>query len=216
MSASVPPPPPAKPISSGPPIPAGSYPATLTFDAPEKIARWRIIGNIILAIPHFIILYVLTLVTEVLAFVAWIVGVVTGRIPEGIQGLIVLTLRYQTRVGLYAMFLKEEYPPFSFALDFTDPGDDPRVRVDFAPRIENRSRLTIFFRGLLAIPHFIVLFFVAIAMYVVIIIAWFAVLFTGKWPVGLRNFAVGFQRWSLRLSAYLFLLNDDYPPFSLD
>lgn len=218
MSESTPPPPPGLPTYGAPtahPVAAGGYPARLTFDPPATIARWRVIGNIILAIPHFIILSVLTLVAEVLAFVAWIVGVITGSVPEGIQSVIVLTLRYQTRVGLYALFLKEEYPPFAFSTEFTDPGDDPRVRVDFSPRIENRSRLTIFFRGLLAIPHFFVLFFLSIALYFVMIIAWFAVLITGKWPTGLRDFTVGVQRWSLRLSAYAFLLNDDYPPFSL-
>lgn len=220
MSDATPPPPPTGlPPYGGPPAHAAAdsdYPATLTFDAPEKIARWRVIGNIILAIPHFIILYVLTLVAEVLAFVAWIVGVITGTVPEGIQSVIVMTLRYQTRVSLYALFLKEEYPPFAFSTEFADPGDDPRVRVDFSPRIENRSRLTIFFRGLLIIPHFIALFFVYIAFYFVIVIAWFAVLITGKWPTGLRNFVVGFQRWGLRLTSYMFLLNDDYPPFSLN
>ena len=221
-----PPPPPGPP--SGPPTglppygapPAyaapGGYPAALTFDAPEKVARWRVIGNIILAIPHFIILYVLTIVAEVLAIVAWFAGVFTGKVPEGIQTVIVMTLRYQTRVGLYALFLKEEYPPFTFSTEFADPGDDPRVRVDFTPQIENRNRLTIFFRFFMVIPHFFVLFFLFIAFYFVMIIAWFAVLITGKWPTGLRNFAVGLQRWGLRLNAYMFLLNDDYPPFSLN
>lgn len=221
MSESTPPTPPPSglPPYGGPPaspVSNGGYPATLTFDAPEKIARWRVIGNIILAIPHFIILYVLTLAAEVLAFVAWIVGVITGKIPEGIQSVIVLTLRYQTRVSIYALFLKEEYPPFAFSTEFTDPGDDPRVRVDFAPKIENRSRLTIFFRGLLVIPHFVVLFFLFIAFYFVMVIAWFAVLIMGRWPTGLQNFAIGLQRWGLRLNAYMFLLNDDYPPFSFN
>jgi hypothetical protein len=213
-----PPPPSGLPPYGGPATSAvspGGYPTTLTFDAPEKIARWRVIGNVILAIPHFLILYVLAIAAEVLAVVAWFVGVITGKVPEGIQSVIVLTLRYQTRVGLYALFLKEEYPPFSFSTDFADPGDDARVRVDFDPKIEDRSRLTIFFRGLLIIPHMIVLFFVAIAFYFVMVIAWFAVLITGRWPAGLRNFAVGMQRWGLRLNAYFFLLNDDYPPFSL-
>lgn len=218
MSEFTPPPPPAGlPPYGGPPAhPAmsGGYPATLTFDAPEKIARWRVIGNIILAIPHFIILYVLTIVAEVLVFVAWIVGVITGKIPEGIQSVIVMTLRYQARVGMYALFLKEEYPPFSFSTEFADPGDDPRVRVDFDPKIENRSRLTIFFRGLLVIPQIIVLYVLIIALYFVMIVAWFAVLILGRWPAGLQNFVVGFQRWSLRVSSYMFLLNDDYPPFS--
>jgi len=55
-----------------------------------------------------------------------------------------------------------------------------------------------------------------IAVWAVYVIAFFAVLFTGRWPQGLRNFAVGFMRWVLRVEAYLLLLTDDYPPFALD
>jgi hypothetical protein len=193
--------------------PMAGYPATFTFDPPERIARWRVIGNMILAIPHFIVLYVLAIVAEVLAFVAWIIGVITGKVPEGILGIIAMYVRYSARAGVFASFLTEEYPPFSFATTFADPGDYPRVRVDFVPETEGRSRLTIFFRLLLAIPHLVVLYFVYLVSFFVYIIAWFAVLFTGKWPVGLRNFVVGLTRWSTRLNAYMFLLTDKYPPF---
>ena len=212
MSAVTPPPPPPQPPTS--PVAAGGYPVTFTFDPPEKIARWRIIGNIILAIPQFIVLYALSIVAEVLAIVAWFAGVITGKIPEGILGVIAMTLRYNARVTLYALFLKEEYPPFSFATSFADPGDDPRVKVDFTPNLDKRNRLTIFFRLLLAIPQFIVLVILAIVMEIVVVIAWFAVLFIGHWPTGLQNFVIGFERWSIRLSSYTYLLTDEYPPFS--
>jgi hypothetical protein len=210
MSAAPPPPPP--PAS---PTAAGGYPATLTFDPPEKIARWRIIGNIILAIPQFIVVYVLGIVAEILALVAWIVGLITGKIPEGLLGFIAMYIRYSARVSIFMTFLKEEYPPFSFETSFTDPGDDPRIKIDFTPNLGKRNRLTIFFRLLLAIPQFIVLVILAIGWEIVVIIAWFAVLFIGHWPEGLRNYAIGYQRWSLRLSSYVFLLTDEYPPFSM-
>jgi hypothetical protein len=204
-------------MSAAAPTPtAGAYPATFTFDPPESIARWRVIGNIILAIPHFIVAYVLNIVAEVLAFVAWILGVFTGKVPEGILTLIAMYIRYSTRVSVYASFLKEEYPPFTFATTFEDPGDDPRVRVDFAAETEGRNRLTIFFRLLLAIPHIIVIVLIGFVAFFVYLIAWFAVLFTGKWPVGLRNFVVGLTRWNMRLNAYMYLLTDTYPPFSFE
>lgn len=193
-----------------------SYPATFTFDPPESIARWRVIGNVILAIPHLIIAYVLNIVAEVLAFVAWILGVFTGKVPEGILGVIAMTLRYSTRASVYASFLKEEYPPFTFATTLADPGDDPRVRVDYGSETEGRNRLTIFFRILLAIPHIIVISLIGIVAFFVYVIAWFAVLFTGKWPVGLRNFVIGLTRWTTRLNAYMYLLTDEYPPFSFE
>ena len=72
-----------------------------------------------------------------------------------------------------------------------------------------------FFRLFLAIPHFIVLFFVMLAWAITTIVAWFAILFTGTYPLGLYEFGVGALRWLLRVQAYLLLLVDDYPPFSL-
>jgi hypothetical protein len=228
MSASVPPPPLSGPPPSGPPpsgwgkgpvaspIPPGSYPVAVAFSSPGRIARWRPLVHWLLVIPHFIVLYFLSIVTSVLVLVAWIVGVITGRIPEGIQGLIIATLRYSVRVQTYMFFLREEYPPFDFDLEFTDPGTDPRTRLDVVPAIEGRSRLTIFFRGLLVIPHLIVLFFLAIAFYVVYIIGWFAVIILGRWPAGLESFMIGFIRWTARFNAYYYLLTDEYPPFGFE
>jgi hypothetical protein len=80
--------------------------------------------------------------------------------------------------------------------------------------IERRSRLTTFFRYFLAIPHFIFAAAYGIALYIVLIIAWFALLFTGRWPVGLYAFAGGFLRYVTRLGAYIYLGVDRYPPFS--
>ena len=80
--------------------------------------------------------------------------------------------------------------------------------------VRRRSRLTTFFRYILAIPQFVFAWFYAIAFYVVLVIAWFALLFTGRWPRGLYGFAGGFLRYITRFSAYFFLGVDNYPPFS--
>jgi hypothetical protein len=72
-------------------------------------------------------------------------------------------------------------------------------------------------KWLLAIPHYIILFFLSIAAIVCVVIAWFAILFTGRYPRGLFDFVVGVYRWSLRVVAYAFLLTTDrYPPFALN
>jgi hypothetical protein len=76
-----------------------------------------------------------------------------------------------------------------------------------------RSRLTVFFRIFLLIPHAIVLFFYAIAAYIVVIIAWFAALFTGRVPEGMHNFIAGFIRYYARVGAYGAILADPFPPF---
>ena len=90
------------------------------------------------------------------------------------------------------------------------------TRVDVVPQLENRNRLTVAFRLILAIPQIIVLVVLGVAAAVVVLIGLFAVLFTGRWPKGLRDFILGVMRWSLRVEAYLALLTDEYPPFSLD
>ena len=84
----------------------------------------------LLAIPHYIILYVIGIVAAVLAFIAWFAGVFTGKIPDGLQKPIAMYLRYNARVTTYMLFQREEYPPFAFDGSFADPGDDPRIRVD--------------------------------------------------------------------------------------
>jgi hypothetical protein len=192
-----------------------SYPATLTYDPPEKIANWRPLVHWLLAIPHYIVLYVLRIVAEVLAIVSWFIILFTGRLPEGIANFQAMYLRYQARTFTYAGFLEEEYPPFAFAVLSPDPGDYPRIRIDVQSELEDRNRLTVGFRLILAIPQLIVLFVLGIALFVVFVIAFFAVLFTGRWPVGLQQFAINVFQYQLRVEAYLFLVVDEYPPFAL-
>jgi Domain of unknown function (DUF4389) len=85
-----------------------------------------------------------------------------------------------------------------------------------ADYVEKRSRLTTFFRWLLVIPHAIVLVFYAIAAGVVVIVAWFALVFTGRWPRGMYDFVAGFFRYGTAVNGYFYLLTDKYPPFGPD
>ena len=82
--------------------------------------------------------------------------------------------------------------------------------------VEKRSRLTTFFRYLLVIPLFIMGFFIAIAAYLCVLVAWFAILFTGRYPEGLYNFVSRSVRFGGRVQSYLMLAVDPYPPFDLD
>jgi hypothetical protein len=196
---------------------AVSYPLTFALDPPpDTVARWRPLVSWLLVIPHLLVLYVVQIVASVCAFVAWFVILFTGKMPEGLAGLITMSIRYQMRAMTYWYFLREEYPPFSFDTTAADPGDDPRVRVDLVPELSDRNRLTVFFRGLLVIPSAIVLGLIGIGAAVVLVIAAFAVLFTSRWPEGMRHFMLGYFRWTARLSGYALLLTDEYPPFSLD
>jgi len=195
---------------------SSSYPASFTFDPPERIANWRPLVNWILAIPHFVILYGLRVLAQVVSVISWFVILFTGAMPESFANLQVMFLRYETRIYIYASFMREEYPPFAFTTTPVDEGDDPRVRVDFHPELTDRNRLTVGFRLILAIPQFVVLALLGIVAWVVLVVAFFVVLFTGRWSEAARNLVINIMRWFLRVEAYILLLADEYPPFALE
>lgn len=90
----------------------------------------------------------------------------------------------------------------------------PNTTTYAAANVEKRSRLTTFFRGLLVIPHLIVLALWGFVAFFAVIIAWFALLFTAQYPRGLYNFLAGFSRYTARVYGYYYLLSDPYPPFN--
>jgi hypothetical protein len=117
--------------------------------------------------------------------------------------------RFSTRVAAYAALLRDEYPS-------TDDEQAVHPELPYPDAPGELDRWLPLVKWLLAIPHCIVLCFLGIAACCCIIIAWFAILFTGRYPRSLFDFVVGVFRWSLRVSAYAFLLTTDrYPPFSL-
>jgi Domain of unknown function (DUF4389) len=193
----------------------GSYPARLGIESPLEIRNWRPLVNWFLAIPHYLILYALRILRQVLTIVAFFTVLFTKRIPESIFNMIVMTRRYGWRVTTYVAFMRESYPPFSFTATAEDDGIDPAwLSVEY-PRELNRWLVLVKW-WLLAIPHYIVLVFLFVAAVFVWLISFFAVLFTGRYPAGLRSFLIGVSRWSWRVSAYSGLLRDEYPPFSLE
>ena len=183
------------------------YPATYDVAYPEKLSRLLIFVKWLLVIPHVVVLYLLLLALYVVNVIAWFSILFTKRYPEGLFKFSVGVLRWNLNVNAYSGLMRDEYPPFSMdagqyavAFDVAYPGE--------------LSRWLIFVKWLLAIPHFIVLLFLGLAALVVEIIAWFAILFTGQYPRGLFDFAVGVNRWSARVNAYVLLFTDVYPPFS--
>jgi len=119
-------------------------------------------------------------------------------------------IKFFTRVWAYIALLRDEYPS-------TDEEQSVHIDVPYPDVKKDLVHWYPLVKWFLAIPHYIVLFFLSIAAVVCVIIAWFAILFTGRYPRGLFDFIVGFYRWTLRVSAYAFLLTTDiYPPFSLD
>jgi hypothetical protein len=193
---------------------ASAYPVQVELESPLEVARWRPLVHWLLAIPQLVVVYIVNSVLGLLAFIAWFAILFTGNIPKGLFDFMAMALRYQWRVMSYLYFMRESYPPFEFDALNLDPGTDPaRLSVEYPERL---SRGLIFIKWLLILPHFIALLFVGIAAFFVGIAAFFAVLFTGRWPQGMRTFLVGVVRWSTRVSAYFYLMTDVYPPFSLE
>jgi hypothetical protein len=146
-------------------------------------------------------------VAIVLAIVSWFTIVFASTHIVGIRQFTRFYMRWRVRALAYLMLLEDVYPPF---------GDAPyRASIEIADPTTARDRLTVGFRILLAIPHFVVLFFVLFAWWVTTIVAWFAILFTATYPAGLYDFGVGALQWLLRVEAYMLLMVDDYPPFQL-
>ena len=198
------------------------YPVTFEVErqATER-NRKTVAFRFILAIPHVLLVGgpgfglgagsertgVLGMVAAVASVINWFIIVFKGRANGDLLSLQQYYLRWRARALAYEALLRDEYPPF---------GDsDYAVSADFPAVIEGRNRWTVGFRFLLVIPQAIVLFFVLIAWLVTVIIGWFAVLFTGRYPDGLWQFGEGVMRWILRVEAYVLLLRDEYPPFSL-
>jgi hypothetical protein len=190
------------------------YPASFTLDPPEKVANWRPLVNWILAIPHYVVLYALRILSQVVGVISWFAILFTGKLPDSFANIQAMYMRYEQRVYSFSVFMREEYPPFAFNMSPTDDGADPRTTVNVQPQLEDRNRVTVAFRLILAIPQLIVLTFLGIGAAVVIVIAFFAVLFTGSWPEGMRTYVINVVRWYVRVEAYTLLLNDEYPPFA--
>jgi roadblock/LC7 domain-containing protein len=192
---------------------AVQYPVRLELNRDFEVERWRPLVNWLLAIPQLIVVYVLGIVFEVLALIAFFTVLFTKKIPTGIFGVMAMYQRYSWRVNSFALFMRNEYPPFTFETTASDPGTDPAVFSIEEPAELNRWLPLV--KWLLAIPHYIVLIFLFIAVAVVKLITFFAVIFTGRYPEGMRDFVVGVFRWSVRVQSYVFFMTDVYPPFSL-
>jgi hypothetical protein len=119
-------------------------------------------------------------------------------------------LRFQNRVGAYLALLDDRYPS-------TDERQSVQLDLPYPDAERDLNRWLPLVKWLLAIPHYIVLLFLWLAGLVCVIFAWFAILFTGRYPRGLFEFVVGVIRWGNRVLGYAFILvTDEYPPFRLE
>jgi hypothetical protein len=151
---------------------------------------------------------VLGAVAGVSAIIAWFWILFTGEYPPGLRNLAMLYLRWRVRATAYLMLLTDKYPPFG-------DGDYPAQLWMNLPR-GRRNRVSVAFRVFLVIPQIIAVCLLSFFWLLSTVIAWFSILFSGNFPMQLYGFGKGVLRWTTRVEAYLLLLHDEYPPFSLD
>jgi hypothetical protein len=185
------------------PAAAAAFPVRLEADYPERLSRLSTLFRFILAIPVLVVLYLLG---QGLIWVYWIGILVRGRPVRWLFDANVAILRFTLRAYAYFLLLTDRYPPF-------DGEWQVRYEVDYPERL-SRWRLVIW-KTATVIPHLIVLGFVFLGVMVVVFLAWFAVLFTGRYPQGMHSFVSGWLRWAARAWAYWASLTDEFPSFSL-
>ena len=205
------------------------YPARLQVDDVEQHNRVTTFFRVFLVIPIAIVYGVLTAGATKTVYTesGQTVSTTSGGIAAGLFLATLLMIlfrqryprwwfdfareltRFGARIGAYVVLLTDQYPS-------TVEEQSVHLEIDYPDAERDLNRWLPLVKWLLAIPHYIVLFFLSIGAFFAVIAAWFAILFTGRYPRALFDYVVGVGRWGLRVQAYAFLLvTDKYPPFSL-
>src|SRR6185295_2520138 len=197
-----------------------AYPLTFSVDYPDRpLNRMTNAFRVVMLIPIAIVLAALTAfgasagdsaglvaVGGLLFLPPLLMLVFRGKYPRWWYDFNVELLRFHNRVGVYVALMDDRYPS-------TDEEQSVRLDVPY-PDVARLNRGLPLVKWLLAIPHYIVLAFLTLGALVAIVIAWFAVLFTGRFPRAIFTYLVGVGRWSNRVTAYAFIVvTDEYPPF---
>lgn len=194
-----------------------SSPVQFTVEYPEKLSRPHLLAKVFLGwiyvgIPHGICLLIYGLLASIVQFIAFFAILFTGRFPRVMFNFVTGYLRWWLQVTAYLYFLRDEYPPFrgrpdKYPLQFT---------VDYPEKLSRLRLLAKVFLGWLyvGIPHGICLLIYEVVVGIVQFIVFFIILFTCKFPRGMFDFMLGYHRWSMRVTAYIYFLRDEYPPFN--
>jgi hypothetical protein len=188
------------------------YPIGYQADAAlEGRNRLTTFFRYIVAIPWLIVASIYGFVAQIVAVIAWFAIVFTGRYPDGLYNFNAGYLRMISRVNGFEYLLTDGWPPFG-----GDEAPDYPIRVPVAPPLDRYSRLRTGFRLIVGIPVYLLAIVQAIILSVCALIAWFAILFTGKLPEGLFNPIRSAAAYLTRAAGYFLLLTEDWPPFSYE
>jgi hypothetical protein len=211
-------------VPSTPSIPT-AYPARLEVDYAPQYDRVKTLFRIFLIIPIAIVYGVLTAgatrsggqnvsetsggIASGLFFATLLLILFRRRYPRWWFDFARELTRFGARICAYAALVTDDYPS-------TVEEQRVHLEIDYPDAERDLNRWLPLVKWFLAIPHYVVLFFLSVGAFFAVVFAWFAILFTGRYPRGLFDYVVGVGRWGLRVEAYAFLLvTDQYPPFSL-
>jgi hypothetical protein len=203
------------------PLPSSTHPLRMEGELDPHLSRWKWLVKWLLAIPHFVLLAFLWVAFVVLTLVAFVAILCTGRYPRKVFDFNVGVLRWTWRVTYYATGVlgTDRYPPFTLRA-----ADYPATLDVVYPERLSRG-LVLVKSWLLAIPHLLIAWALTGGwssgldsglIEIAVIIAAIALLFTGRYPVGLYNLIMGATRWVYRVVVYVALMTDEYPPMRLD
>lgn len=184
-----------------------NYPVSLKVDYSEKSNRLTSFFRAFMVIPIGIILVLLN--NGILFIPTLLMILFCKKYPKWWFDWNVSITKFSYRIFSYLILLRDEYPS-------TDKDQGVHIIINY-PDVKNELKSGMpLVKWFLSIPHFFIIVFLYFALFICTIIAWFAILFTGTYPKGMFDFVVGVMRWTLRVSAYSFILTTDkYPPFSL-
>lgn len=208
--------------------PDAPYPVRFDVDYPEQLDRLSTFFRLLFLIPIAIVYLLIAgggsgadttsddgavrtaglTTTAGIAFATALMILFRQKYPRWWFDFSLELARFGARLSAYGALLRDEYPS-------TDEAQAVHLEIDY-PEATQLNRVLPFVKWLLALPHYIVLAVLLLGAFFAIVIAWFAIVVTGRYPRGLFDYVVGVQRWCERVAGYMFLLvTDRYPPFSL-
>ena len=182
------------------------HPIGLIVEDDLKRTRLTVFFRLLLAIPQLIWIALWGILVYIAVLVAWFAALFTGRVPDGLHEFIARYLRALTHVSSYLFLLADPWPPFG-GVEGSYPVD---VRV--APAAP-QSRLTVFFRLILAIPALLLVYVFRLVNQIIAFIGWFYCLATGHMHQGMRDISAWLLRYEVQTYGYIFLLTGEYPSF---
>jgi hypothetical protein len=195
----------APPISStGPMLSSEPSPVLVGYPGPATQRRWTIAIRIILAMPHFFVLWILSIALEVVVFISWFAALFSGRLPAWAHSFISGVVRWLARAYAYVFLLTDVYPPFS--LD-----DDPAYPVRLLTRPTRLNRLAVLFRLILLVPAALVSGVAGYGLLVLSIIGWLSALVIGKLPDPIHQAVAAVNRYAARYAGYVYMVTGEYP-----